>query len=86
MVIFSILFPFAYPVSPYRSIRKQTLAGSRNLGGMLGIKALLAAFNVLDLLKAIAIAPLRLKRGGAMLREEKGNKSEGLPPEYNSGS
>ena len=67
-------------------MRKQTLAGGRYLGGILGIKALLAAFNILDLLKAIAVAPLRLKRGRVMLREEKGNKSGGVPVESNSGS
>ena len=79
MVFFSILFHFAYPISPYTPTRKQMLASPRYLGGMVGIKALLAAFNILDLLKAISIAPLRLKRGRAMLREEKGNDPGGVP-------
>ena len=70
MVIFSILFLFAYPLRPYVTTRDEISAVSpRYLGGMFGIKALLAAFNVIDLLKAILVAPLRLKRGRAMLTE-----------------
>lgn len=60
-------------------MRKQKLAGPDYVGDMVGIKALLAAFNVLDLLKAISVAPLRLKRGRAMLGEEKGNDSGAVP-------
>ena len=80
MVFLSILFLFAYPPSAYVAMRDDMPAGSRQYqGGMLGIRALLSAFNITDLLKAIWVAPLRLKRGRAMLKAEKVDNSSDVP-------
>ena len=62
MVIFAILFQFAYPVGPYLKSRN-SLASYQ--GGFLGIKALLSAINVLDLLVGIVRAPAMMGRGRA---------------------
>ena len=76
MVVISILFQFAYPVSPYLS-KHQTAspAGTRGInivysGGFLGIKAILGAANISDLLKGVVVAPAKLTRGRAMKRTE----------------
>ncbi len=80
MVIFSILFLFAYPPSAYVTMRDEMTAGSPQYqGGMLGIRALLSAFNVTDLLKAIWVALLTLKCGRAMLKAEKVDNSSDVP-------
>ena len=80
MVIFSIFFLFAYPPSAYVAMRDEMPAGSpQHQGGMLGIRALLSAVNTTDLLKAIWVAPLRLKRGRAMLKAEKVDNSSDVP-------
>ncbi len=80
MVIFSVLFLFAYPPSAYVEMRDEMPAGSSQYqGGVLGTRALLSAFNVTDLLKAIWVAPLRLKRGRAMLKAEKVDNSSHVP-------
>ena len=72
----SVLFQFAYPISPYlwkSQSANMVRRGGRNTGyagGFLGIKALLGAANISDLLKAIVVAPTRLTRGGATKRAE----------------
>ncbi len=76
MVVISILFQFAYPISPY--LRKHQAAypagreGSNTLysGGLLGIMAILGAVNISDLLKGIVVAPAKLARGRAMKKTE----------------
>ena len=74
MVVISILFQFAYPVGPYLSKHQAASpAGTREinidyLGGFLGIKAILGAANISDLLKRISVAPAKLARGRAMKR------------------
>ncbi len=53
----------------------------RYLGGALGVKALLAAFDISDLFKAIVDALLRLKRGRALLKEGQGESLNQVPLE-----
>lgn len=80
MVVFSILFLFAYPIKLYVAKRDNASGiGAQYLGGILGIKALLAAFNIFDLLRAIWVAPLRLKSGRTLLEEEKVDYSSEEP-------
>ena len=77
MVVISVLFQFAYPISPY--LWKQQAAnpagrGGSNTdysGGLLGIKAILEAVDISDLLKGIVVAPAKLARGRAMKKTEK---------------
>ena len=76
MVVISCLFQFAYPVSPYLwKHQAANPAGRRRRntdysGGFLGVKAILEAVNISDLLKGIGAAPAKLARGRAMKRTE----------------
>lgn len=76
MVVISILFQFAYPISPYLwKHQAANPAGRRGgntgySGGLLGVKAILGAANISDLLKGIVAAPAKLARGRAMKRTE----------------
>ena len=76
MVVISILFQFAYPVSPYSGKHQAANPARRGgsntdyAGGFLGVKAILGALNISDLLKGIVAAPANLARGRAMKRTE----------------
>ena len=83
MVIFSILFQFAYRIKPYTGRSDLVEANNygskvetRYLGGFLGVKALLAALNVSDLVKGILVAPGKLIRGRRMAKEELASSGE----------
>ena len=76
MVVISILFQFAYPVSTYLWEHQAANPAGRTgrntdySGGFLGVKAILGAVNISDLLKGIVAAPAKLARGRAMKRTE----------------
>ena len=76
MVVISILFQFAYPISPYLwKHQAANPAGRRGSnrdysGGFLGVKAILGAANISDLLKGIVAAPTKLARGRSMKKTE----------------
>ena len=81
MVIFSILFWFAYPVGPYLTKNITSHATSTGhvgyVGGFLGIKALFSAINVIDLLLGIVKAPSMFSRGREIQRYENSNSGGG---------
>ncbi|KAK0507343.1 hypothetical protein JMJ35_010381 [Cladonia borealis] len=76
MVVVSILFQFAYPVSPYLWKHQAANPAGRSgrntdySGGFLGVKAILGAANISDLPKGIVAAPAKFARGRAMKRTE----------------
>lgn len=82
MMLFSILFLFAYPIRPYilkghmaRQGHRSDLASNLGYaGGHLGLMAFCQAINFFDLIKAIMVAPMRLGRGRAMLKEDRADK------------
>lgn len=71
MMLFSVLFLFAYPIGPYilkghiADLRPESGLASNPgyVGGPLGLVALYRAINILDLIKAIMVAPMRLGKG-----------------------
>lgn len=84
MVLFSILFLFAYPIRPYTA--KGHIAGpgyegglagyETYVGGPLGLQALFQVLNISDLIKAIVVAPMRLRRGRAMLKGDRADAAD----------
>lgn len=86
MVVISIFFQFAYPISPYlwkhQAANPAGRGGSNTgySGGFLGVKAILGAVNISDLLKGIVAAPAKLARGRAMKRTEV-ESGDGVPLE-----
>ena len=77
MVFFSVLFMYAYRVSPYVISRYSPQGEAAKLGqgpngggnptqycgGFLGWRAIFAAVNILDFLEALVMAPIRMRRG-----------------------
>ena len=80
-----MLFLFAYPIGPYilknhiaRPGYESGLASTPGyVGGPLGLVAFHQAVNILDLIKAIMMAPMRLARGRATSMEERVGKGLG---------